>query len=91
MVAHHALTLGRLLHSYEALEPLLTRQDWLVTCQEKTPFELVVPGRAQVIFHGVRTLVYKTTFRHLDLPIGNVLFRCLFPKNVVPFSKSGQE
>lgn len=32
LVAHHALTLGWLLHSYEALEPLLTRQDWLVTC-----------------------------------------------------------
>lgn len=32
LAAHHALTLRWLLHPHEALEPLRTRQDWLVTC-----------------------------------------------------------
>ena len=52
LVAHDTLTLGRLLHSHEALEPLLTRQDRLVTCKEKPPFEEVGPGKTQVVFGG---------------------------------------
>lgn len=80
LVAHDALTLS-LLHSHQALEPLLTRQDGLVTCKGKPSFELAVPGQTQVIFGGVRAFVYKPTFRHLNLHIRKVLSKCLFCKN----------
>lgn len=79
LVAHDALTLS-LLHSHQALEPLLTRQDGLVTCKGKPSFELVVPGQTQVIFGGVGAFVYKPTFRHLNFHIRK-LSKCLFYKN----------
>ena len=61
LAAHHALTLRWLLHPHEALEPLLTRQDWLVTCKEETSFELVVPRRTKMKLRGVRELLHQPT------------------------------
>ena len=74
LAAHHALTLRWLLHPQEALEPLLTRQDWLVTCEEETSFELVVPGRTKMKLHGVRELLHQPTWRPFTVRVRNAYF-----------------
>lgn len=74
VAAHHALTLRRLLYPHEALEPLLTRQERLVTCEERTPFELVVPRRTMMILYGMRALLHQATCRPFNLCIRSVYF-----------------
>lgn len=73
LAAHHALTLRWLLHPHEALEPLRTRQDWLVTCKEETSFELVVPRRTKMKLHGVRE-PHQPTWRPFTLHVRNAYF-----------------
>lgn len=86
LAAHHTLAVRRLLYSHQALEALLTRQDWLVTCRGKKrqdTSEWIIRGwNRETLWHCLGwEHCFKVRLRELSPHAVNMLASCLFPKN----------